>query len=275
MVAQGVRFSWQLPCNGPDAYERYIVPAWMGQWAEALVAAGAVGPGDRVLDIACGTGIVSRKAARLVGANGKVTGVDFNEAMLRAAKRCAIEEELPGIDWHCGDAARLPCDKPEYDVVLCQQGLQFFPDRSAALRAMRAVLVPGGRIAVSCWRAVERIPLFAILADVLEGVFGPEATGGFTISSSLSDREVLRTLLQEAGFRDIHVRFEILVSRIPDLMDFLPGYLSVFPIAGAIAAMKDSDRAAMFRRMVRRLGVFLDDDGLVMPMESHVVTAFH
>ena len=273
MVGQGERFSWQLPCAGPDAYERYIVPAWMGQWAETLVAAGAVGSGDRVLDIACGTGIVARRAARLVGASGTVTGLDFNEGMLRAAEQFANREGLSGIDWRCGDASRLPCGAPAYDVVLCQQGLQFFPDQPAALCAMRAVLVPGGRIAISCWRAVARIPLFAVVAGVLEGVFGPEATIGFRDSSSLCDREALRSLLVEAGFRDIRVRLEVKMARYPDSMDFLAGYLSVFPIATAVAALPEADRLAMLGRMAMGLGDFMDDDGLAVPMESHVVTA--
>ncbi|MFU2210185.1 methyltransferase domain-containing protein [Solidesulfovibrio sp. C21] len=275
MVAQDTPFEWQwqLSCSGPEAYERYIVPAWMGRWAEALVAAGAVGAGDRVLDVACGTGVVARKAARLVGPKGRLTGVDFNEDMVRAAKRFADQEGLSGIEWHCGDVLGLPGDKPEYDVVLCQQGVQFFPDRPAALKAMRAALVPGGRLVLSCWRAVARIPLFAVLADVLEGYFGPAMRAGFQASSSLSDREDLRALLQEAGFNDIRVRLEIQAARHPDLLELLAGYLSVFPSGTAIAAMSETDRAAMFRSMAEGLRDFQDDDGLAVPMESHVATA--
>ncbi|MGE4535529.1 MAG: methyltransferase domain-containing protein [Desulfovibrio sp.] len=273
MIAHDALFAWSEPCNGPEAYERYIVPAWMERLAEALVAAGGVGDGDRVLDVACGTGIVARKAARRVGESGGVTGLDCNEAMVRAAEDFANREGLSGLDWRRGDASNLTCDGPAYDVALCQQGLQFFPDRLAALRGMRAALVPGGRIAVACWRELARIPLFAAVSDELREVFGPGAIGGFTASSSLSAREELRALLREAGFRDIRVRLEILVSRLPDPMAFLPGYLSVFPIAKDIAAMPERDRRAMFRRMHERLGDFSDDDGLVTPMESHVATA--
>ncbi|EFL49355.1 Methyltransferase type 11 [Solidesulfovibrio fructosivorans JJ]] len=273
MDVQTTRFEWLLSRSGPEAYERSIVPAWMGQWAEKLIAVAGIGPGDLVLDVACGTGIVARKAARRVGETGGVTGLDHNEAMVWAAKDFADREGLSDIDWRRGDASSLACETPTYDVALCQQGLQYFPDKPAALRGMREALVPQGRVAVACWRELERIPIFAVVADALKEVFGQKAIDLFEVSSSLSAREDLRGLLREAGFRDIRVRLEILVSRLPDPMRFLPEYLSVFPVAADIAAMSDADRTAMFRRMLGRLGDFFDDDGLVVPMESHIATA--
>jgi ubiquinone/menaquinone biosynthesis C-methylase UbiE len=264
---------WEMRCTGADAYERYIVPAWMGAWAQALVETGGVGPGSRVLDVACGTGIVARKAASLIGTAGTVAGVDASEAMLRGARRFASRQERPAIAWHQGDVTCLPLDTAAYDVVLCQQGLQFFPDRPAALREMRRVMVLGGRLALSVWRALDRIPLFTVLADVLGRYFGSEATSVVYASSSLSDRETLRTLLRDAGFRDIHIRVEAMVARYPSLAEFLPGYLSVFPVAADIAAMPEAARGEMYRAIATSLYDFMDDDGLAIPMESHVLTA--
>jgi ubiquinone/menaquinone biosynthesis C-methylase UbiE len=264
---------WEMHCTGAEAYERYIVPAWMGAWAQALVESGGVAPGARVLDVACGTGIVARKAVPVVEAGGTVTGVDASEAMLREASRFASQQGMRTIDWRQGDVTSLPCDTAAYDVVLCQQGLQFFPDRPAALREMRRVMVPGGRLALSVWRAFDRFPLFTALADVLEAYFGVAASAIFRASVSLSDREALRTLLREAGFCDIHIRVVVKMARYPSVAEFLPGYLSVFPVVAAIAAMREADRAAMFSRMATLLHDFMDDDGLAAPMESHVVTA--
>lgn len=265
--------SWLLEASGHDAYERYIVPAWMGGWAEDLVAAADLAPGQRVLDIACGTGIVARKAASLVGPAGTVTGFDADRNMLRYAARYAAGEGVGDIDWQAGDVARLPFSDRAYDAIFCQQGLQFFPDRPGAVAEMHRVLATDGRVAVSAWRAMERIPLFVILAEILGNYLALDATAIFHASCSLSDRETLRGLFAKAGFRDIHVHVAVKVARYPDVLAFLPGYLSVFPVASAIAAMEDADRTDMWRCMVASLDAFLDDDGLAVPMESHVLTA--
>ena len=119
---------------------QYIVPTWMADWSSDLIGAGGVGPGKRVLDVACGTGIVARKAAGLVGPGGRIAGLDLNEGMLRVARECAGREGATAIEWYHGDVSRMPFSSGEFDTVLCQQGLQFFPDKAAALREMNRVL---------------------------------------------------------------------------------------------------------------------------------------
>jgi SAM-dependent methyltransferase len=113
---------WRLEADTSEAYERYLVPALFASWAERLLDLVAVGPGERVLDVACGTGIVARRAAARVGEGGAVTGLDRNPAMLEVARAAAIEVGPP-IDWRAGDAARLPFPDGVFDVVTCQQGL--------------------------------------------------------------------------------------------------------------------------------------------------------
>jgi len=264
---------WKVGNKGSEAYERYIVPAWMGEWAEALVAIGGVESGQRVLDVACGTGIVARKAARLVGSSGRVDGLDAIKEMLNAARQCAERGGMQAIGWHQGDASRMPFDSEEYDVVLCQQGLQFFSDRPAALREMSRVLVPGGRLAISVWRSLDRCPFLAVLADAVGSYLGADAAALIHASCSLADREELRTLLNNAGLRGIHIRLEVRVARYSPFSEFLPGYLSVLPIFPAIAAMPDQDRVDMIQRIVASLHNYMDDGGFAAPMESHVVTA--
>src|SRR5262245_2757037 len=132
---------WQFVGSVPENYERYLVPTIFGPWALDLVELAR--PGERVLDIACGTGIVARTAARRVGSGGKVVGVDVSAPMLDAARAAAAGEGL-SIEWREGNAMTLPFSDTEFDLVLCQQGFQFFPDRSASLREMHRVLRPGG-----------------------------------------------------------------------------------------------------------------------------------
>jgi ubiquinone/menaquinone biosynthesis C-methylase UbiE len=139
---------WQLEGGVPRSYERFLVPALFGPLAERLVRLAAPGPGEPVLDVACGTGIVARRAAASVGPDGAVAGVDLNAGMLEVAGEAAADVRPP-IDWRAVDAADLPFADGAFDIVFCQQGLQFFPDRTAALREMRRVLVPSGRLALA------------------------------------------------------------------------------------------------------------------------------
>jgi ubiquinone/menaquinone biosynthesis C-methylase UbiE len=122
--------------------------------ATQLLDLAAVEPGERVLDVACGTGIVARRAAARVGAGGVVAGSDVNEGMLEVAAATAID--LPvRIEWHRADATALPLPDGAFDVVCCQQGLQFVPDPPLALREARRVLTPGGRLALAVWRGID------------------------------------------------------------------------------------------------------------------------
>ncbi len=138
-----------------------MVPTIFGPWAQDLVEVAPPRPGERVLDIACGTGIVARTAAGRVGSGGTVVGLDVSAPMLDVARGIAAGEGL-SIEWREGSAMKLPFPDSAFEVVLCQQGLQFFPDRAAALREMHRVLGPGGRLALSVWRPIEGSPGFVV-----------------------------------------------------------------------------------------------------------------
>jgi len=119
--------TFQLSAVAAEAYESTFVPALFAEWAPHLCDLAGVRPGQRVLDVACGTGIVARVAAdRLAGA-GRVVGVDLNEAMLAVARRVR-----PDVEWRQGDAEALPFPPASFDRVLCQMALMFFPDRARA-----------------------------------------------------------------------------------------------------------------------------------------------
>ena len=143
---------WQLDGSAPELYERYLVPAITSVWAADLIGRARPNPGEAALDIACGTGAVTRLAAeRMV--SGRVVGLDFNPGMLAVAR--SVPNSGVAIEWFEGSALSLPFDDSSFDVVFCQLGLQFFPDRPLALREMKRVLVPSGRIALSVYSAIE------------------------------------------------------------------------------------------------------------------------
>jgi ubiquinone/menaquinone biosynthesis C-methylase UbiE len=145
---------FQLSGSAPEAYQRYGVPALGTAKAHDLVALEALQAGERVLDIACGTGVVTRHAAHAVGTTGQVTGLDINEGMLQVARTVAPPAGAP-ITWRQASVMALPFPEASFDVVLCQWGLEFFPDRAQGVREMARVLVPGGRVGLRVWRALD------------------------------------------------------------------------------------------------------------------------
>ena len=146
----------------PELYEKTLVPALFRPWAELMLQRAAPQRGARVLDVACGTGIVARLARERLGNGAKVVGVDVAPPMIAMARSVA-----PEIDWRVGDAGALPLEAGEqFDLVVCQQGLQFFPDRAAAAREMHRALAPDGRLAVSTWRPDEESPVLLELRRI-------------------------------------------------------------------------------------------------------------
>src|SRR5215472_4993245 len=217
---------WQFAGNVPENYERHLVPSIFAPWAADLVKLAALQPGQRVLDIGCGTGIVARTAARQLGSGDGVVGLDLSAAMLAAAHSAAAAEGVT-IEWREGDALRLPLADEAFDVAFCQQGFQFVPDRPAALGEMYRVLAPGGKLVLSVWREIERSPGFAVLAQALTRHVSPEAgtllrSGPFGLGSS----EELRRLVAAAEFKDIIISPETKVLCYPSSSEFVLRYVA-------------------------------------------------
>jgi ubiquinone/menaquinone biosynthesis C-methylase UbiE len=268
----GEQSGWQLSDNAPEAYERYIITAFLGEWAQDLVQTAALKAGERVLDLGCGTGAVARSAASVLGQTGRVVGIDTNESMLAMARR-VLPPSGVAITWQHGDAAALPVPDADFDVVLCQQGLQYFAQRTSSLREMVRVLAPGGRLALSVWRPLERQPYFVALVAALEAYLNAEVAAPLRAAFTLGDMEELRGLVTTAGFRAPQIRLVVKQMRFHSLAEYLPGYLAASPMAGAIAAMEDARRTALFEDLLTELQPYIDDTGLAVPMECLVLVA--
>ena len=220
---------WHLAGTAPEIYAEHLVPAVFAPWAPVLLDAAAVGIGHTVLDVACGTGVVAAAAAERVGPSGAVTGVDINPGMIAVAAR------TQGVRWARADAARLPFPDGGFDRVLCQAGLQFVPDRLGALREMRRVLRPGGRVALLVWRALHHSPGFAALADALQTVVGPEAAAVMRAPFVFGDDpRPLVTLLDSAGFGDVDVQARAVTVRFASVEAFVRCQRAASPLAAHV-----------------------------------------
>jgi ubiquinone/menaquinone biosynthesis C-methylase UbiE len=262
---------WQLEQNSAEAYERYLASAF-SPWAEALVARANVSAGDRVLDVACGTGIVARHARSKAGARGTVVGIDLNEGMLSVAR--AVSQEIrPPIEWRQGNAAELPFPAGAFDVVLCEQAVQFFSDPVRALADMRRVLANGGRAAASVCRPIAYCPAYETMAGALERYAGPEAGAMMRSPFSKWDVGEFRDLFVAAGFDAVHVTIEVCSIRYPSVEEFLRREAASSPLAGPIGALSADLRHKLIHDLDSALAGHVDDDGVVCPIETYVALA--
>jgi ubiquinone/menaquinone biosynthesis C-methylase UbiE len=263
---------WQVSGTAAEFYERYL-RLMMEPWVRRLVDVAALRPAEHVLDVACGTGFVARLAADRVGVDGRVVGVDLNGSMIETARTVSTADGRNTIEWRTGDAAALPFASADFDVVLCQQGVQFFPDRIQGLREMRRVLRLGGRLAFTVWSAITDSPYRAALADALEQHVGAGAAAMMRAADVLHDAAELHRLVASAGFQNVRVRPMTEMTLLPLPAEFVPGHLAALPNAQEIAGLVADRRAAIVEHMTKALRGYVDRDQITVPAGAHVVTA--
>jgi ubiquinone/menaquinone biosynthesis C-methylase UbiE len=263
---------WQLSGSGPENYEQYQVPSIFEPLARIFLEHLPLQPGQRILDVACGTGIVARLAAPVAGTTGRIVGIDLNEGMLEVARRHSTGDSA-GIEWRQGDAASLPCSDAEFDVVLCQQGLQFFPDRAGSLREMHRALVPGGLLGVCVWRTVEHSPCHLAVARALTRLIGADTARRFQAPFGFGEADALRAIIAEAGFRDVDVHAAVVTRRMRSPEESIPGLLASTPIGPEVAALDQETRTALVDEVATALSAYRDESGLKVPQATHIALA--
>jgi ubiquinone/menaquinone biosynthesis C-methylase UbiE len=261
---------WQLTLKAAELYERCPARYILGPWAPLLVDVSNLAQGERVLDVACGTGVVARIAAKRVGPTGRVVGVDLNPGMIAVAQSLAVPVGAR-IEWLERSALDLRLEDASFDAVLCQQGLQFFPDKLVALKEMRRVLDRGGRLALSVWNGTGLYN--NVVGDVLARFVGNEVAVRFNASRQVPAAEDLRSLASEAGFSAVDVRVSRIDVHLPRLDKFVLDHLAATPVASAIAAADPETRKKVGASVMEQLRRYADGDGITYPEESHVLTA--
>ncbi len=255
--------------NAAENYERYFVPTIGVPFATALLDATGLHRGERVLDVACGTGVVTRLAAEQVGPNGTVAGLDINPAMLAVAR--SVPSSGAAVEWHQASAEQLPLADGSFDVVLSSLGLQFVPDKASALSEMRRVLDPRGRLAIATVGPTP--PLFAILEQALARHVKPEVTTFMRAVFSLHEPQELKKLTSDAGFRDVEVWSKPLTLTLPGPAEFLWQYVHSTPLAAAVAQIDDLGRAALERDVLGGWRSFVKDGVLAEEVNVVLTTA--
>lgn len=258
--------------NPAESYERYFVAPLFAPCAARLVELIAPSPGARVLDLACGTGIVARHVTPRVGATGSVTGIDINPHMLTVA-RAAAENEGVGIDFREGRAEALPFADGSFDLVTCQHAFQFFEDRAAAAREIQRVLAPGGRVAIATWQGLSQHPFYAEVDTLMKQRFGISGVGQIF---ALGDAGALVSLLRDAGLVDVAVEPMSITSVFPNAAQFLAMEIDIDVAAvPSMQQMSPEERRTVVEELQKELSPSLQRymlDGQVR-MEFHAQLA--
>ncbi len=266
---------WQVAGSAPEVYERELVPAVFGVWAPILVELAQPRPSERVLDVACGTGIVARIAATRVGPGGTVVGIDLNPGMLSVARSVVSPDPRSAeqLQWQEASADKLPFPDGSFNVVYCQLGLQFFPDRPAALREMHRVLGAEGRLALMVWRGIHESLGFAVLAEALERQVGQAAAAIMRAPFGLSNADELEALVRAAGFQNVAIHQRSGTVRFPSVERFVLSYVAGSPLASPVSKAGDAARGALITDVRKALEKYTSNTELAFPIAAHLLSA--
>jgi len=260
--------SFQLSGSAPEIYENTMVPLWFGRWATALLQLASLRDGERVLDVACGTGVTTRLAKRDVGTRGHVTGLDINADMLAKARSLAADLDIAWIE---SDVTGTGLPRDHFDAVISQHGYHYFPDKPAALAEFYSVLAPQGRIAMSMWDGHSCYT--QAICSAVETFISPQVAQKQRSQRETTPADALIAEVSDAGFRDVSVVRQELLIKVPLASEFVPLHLGSMPIAHAFHDLEDVDKAALIAQVSDRLSAYVVGDQMIYPDAVNVVTA--
>lgn len=254
---------WQVGQNAPRHYHDQV-SLFMKPFADALVNS-AVTPGDAVLDVACGTGIATRQAAKLLGDVGRVVGLDINGAMIDLAA------ELPKgdrIEWREASALDLPYGCGTFDCVISQQGVQFFPDPSAGLAEMARVATPGARVAVTVWSPLSESPYLEAMYDMLTRCCdaNPDDMAWSSTNAQIA------TWFNDAALGEPVIEHLVRTVSLPPLDRFVPAHMMSTPWATQFGSLTPDEASSAIRGMQQKLKRWSTTTGVDIPFASYLAT---
>jgi len=255
---------------GAENYQRHFVPAIATFPSRPTCSPPPTcNRGKRVLDVACGTGVIARLAAECVGPTGTVTAIDLAADMIDVAKAMPALTEAPAIQWRVGDASSLPFADEQFDAVTCQMGLMFMEDRVAALAEMRRVLVPGGRVVVNTPGAIQTP--FALMEQAIVEHISADLGGFVRAVFSMHDPEAVAAALRDAGLRDVDAHVSTATFQLAGPAEFLWQYINLTPMGPFVAQASEEAQAAMEQQVVKTWQPYVTNG--VVPVDQPMVVA--
>jgi ubiquinone/menaquinone biosynthesis C-methylase UbiE len=262
------RDQWQ---RAAEAWDRWTptLQSWLGPATELMLDLARIGPGDRVLDVAAGTGEPAMTVARRVGPTGSVLATDIAANVLAYARQAAAAQGLTNVETQVMDGEHLELPDASFDAVVSRVGLIYFPDRQRALAEIRRVLVPGGRIAAMVYATAETNPFFSIPIDIIRRRAQlPPPAPGHPGPFSLGGAGVLEAAYREAGFREIAIRTVAAPLWMASTAEYLRFARESFgALHQMLAGVTEAERAATWEEITHALSPFEGAAGFVGPCE--------
>ncbi|MHC5026833.1 MAG: class I SAM-dependent methyltransferase [Planctomycetota bacterium] len=254
------------------SYDDGLVPVLFEPWARRMLDEHGPWEGRHVLDLATGTGVVARHLAERVAPGGRVIAADLNEEMLAIAReRCADVAEIVRVEAMPADALTLESDS--VDVVVCQQGFQFFPDRAAAAREASRVLRGGGRFVLTTWLPVESCEFFGAICETLEALGLPDVSRKMRVPFDHVPAGELTTHLAAAGFAGVDEREQDAPIVFDGGVEHAVKTAWATPIGPDLVALPESGRAEFNRALAERLDALSSDGATMGRMRTRLATA--
>jgi ubiquinone/menaquinone biosynthesis C-methylase UbiE len=264
MTDSNARFDGSIPAN----YDRYLGPLLFEPYAADLVARLTLGPDARVVEVAAGTGILTRRLREQLPASATLVATDLNQPMLEYA-RGALPAGV-AVDWRQADAVALPAEKGTINVVACQFGVMFFPDKPAAFGEARRVLRRGGTYAFNVWGALGANPLGRIAHETIATFFPTDPPDFYTVPFGFHDRGRIQTLLRNAAFTAIKCEVVKLEGVSPSARDAATGLVLGNPVLTAIQQRGTVKPEVVVDAIAAKLASEFGERDLRVPMEAQV-----
>ncbi|MGI9622224.1 MAG: class I SAM-dependent methyltransferase [Acidimicrobiales bacterium] len=253
--------------SSATAYDERLVPWYFQHWANRMVELADLEPSGQIVDLACGSGMITRALLPSLGPAGTIAGIDLNPGMLAHAQSTIDDAR---VSWHEADASSLPLDDASVDVLCCHQGLQFFPDRGAAIDEVHRILRPGGRIVVAVWGHLDGNPEVVAMSHAIGEFLGDDLGRAMTGPCGFPVPEELQQLLGDHGFVDTRVESVSEIARHPDVRDAMDGQFDALPISGSIEALGPARRTELLDRICEVLEPYVDEnDALAIPATNN------
>jgi len=265
-VTDNARFDGSIPA----AYDRYLGPLLFEPYAADLAARFQRLAPTQMLELACGTGILTRALRAALPPNASLTATDLNQPMLDYAQAKLTDQTA--IQWRQADACSLPFPNASFDAVACQFGLMFVPDKPLAVAEARRVLRTGGQVCFSVWDDLSHNPLGRIAHDTITGFFPNSPPDFYLVPFGLSDHEHLSRLMGDAGFREVRLQTLALEGRSPSALEAATGLVTGNPILTALGERGITDAAPVITAVAQALARAGGAAPFRLPMQAVIVS---
>ena len=263
---------FQLSADAARTYESQKVPAMFAPLAAATVENIAIEPDDTVLDVACGTGVILRAIGEKTKPTpSRLAGCDLNRGMVEVARELTADVPYQ-CQWYEADVETLPFQSGEFSLCFCQQGLQFFPEKTIALREIARVLRPGGRLVLTVWSEVS--PLFPCLADALRAHINSGVAEQSLAPFSFRDVAVISQLLKDAGYTALNVRELTVIRALGPAPASIPGEIAGNPVGVEVSKQPEQTQAAIISEVTKMIQVYANTSGFSIPQKTHLIEAW-